>query len=89
MKDIAEKNSLSVLLSFINSVIMSVIIDYYVVFCGYELKSYMFLGLIALLFVVLFFVPFFKKRLVKVLILILIVVILLLVGSKFALDIFR
>lgn len=89
MKDKLEKIILPCFLSLLLSIIISSIIDYYVVMCGFGLKSYMFLGLIALLFVVFFFVPFFKKRLVKVLILILIVVILLLVGSKFALDIFR
>lgn len=57
--------------------------------CGFGLKSYMFLGLIALLFVVFFFVPFLKKRLVKALILTLIVIILLTVSGRFALDIFR
>ena len=89
MKDKLEKIILPCFLSLLLSIIISSIIDYYVVMCGFGLKSYMFLGLIALLFVVFFFVPFLKKRLVKALILTLIVIILLTVSGRFALDIFR
>lgn len=89
MKNFAKEYILPAFMSFIISLGMVIVVDYYVVMCGAELKSYVFLGLAAVITAIFFFVPFLKKRLLKCLLILLALIIALSVFNVFSLNTFR
>lgn len=86
MKNLAKEYILPFFLSFVISLGTVIVVDYYAVVFGAELKSYVFLGLIAVITAIFFFVPFLRKRLSKCLLILLTVMIVLSGLSVFSLN---